>query len=216
MAKVMQMPEYSRYSTQDIQIQQDLLAKPASRRNVKIGPLLLISCLILAIFLVLLVPMVVGGAAFALSAELTQAPAQSVKLQDTAPKAKDFEEYKSAEDAAAALGLQAALPKSLPEGVLVTGAKVYGQNYVELGLAHNKGSFILRLAPGKEDLSFIDYDEFSYTATEDVNGVAVGYVGVSEKKFNAAVWTNNNSSYTLVFANGLEADVVRQFVAHML
>lgn len=205
MARAMQ---YSPYSQQPAAAQKPMAAaaaKAAPRRMVKIGPLVLIACLILAILTVLLVPMMVSGTA-----------AASSKAAASAAQPARFVAYETAQDAASALGLEGALPAGLPADAAITGARVVEDALLELDIVYGKSTLVYRVATGSDDLSGLDYDELPYTATEDSGATAIGYAGVSEKKLNTAVWTNGDYSFAIIAENGTDAAVMKELVAGVM
>ena len=180
------------------------VAKAATRRMVKIGPLVLIACLIFAIFAVLMIPLVVGGAA---SVTSKAAVSEAVSASYTV--------YENSQDAAAALGLSGDVLSIIPQDAQVTAANVVDSNYLELAFTHEKSNYLFRVATGSDDLSGLDYDSVAYTAAEEGEGVTIGYAGVSEKKLNAAVWINGEHSYALVSNSGVEATSMKALVETM-
>lgn len=205
MAKAMQYPAYPQQAAVDRVRQAQPTAKAATRRMVKIGPLVLIACLVLAILAVLMIPMVVGGT----SAVSSRAVAVSEAPAPTSVS------YDSVKDAAAALGLSAAAYAGLPEDVQVTAAAVVDDAFLELTLTYGKDSYLYRTAAGNNDLSGVDYDTFTYTATEDLESATIGYAGVSEKKLNTAVWINGDYTYALISESGVDAAEMRNLTETM-
>lgn len=174
--------------------------KASPRRVTKAGPVLMISCLVVAILCVLLVPMLVGGAE----------PAEPAAAQSgIAPGGQSAKAYDSPRAAMAELGIDAVLPENLPEDCLLTSCNVLDGSILEIGISYGKGGMLFRVAAGSDDLSFADYEQYPYTLTEEVDGITRGYAGVSEKKMNLAVWVNGDNSYALVAENGLDADQMK-------
>lgn len=174
-----------------------VVPKPA-RREAKLGPLMLIGCLVLALLSVLVVPMVARGAA----------PAGSKAQSQAAPV--DAVSYSTLQDALAALGITPAVPGQLPEGFQVTACRAVNGNMLEMVFTSGKTELVFRAAAGSDDLSFANHEDYAYTANETVNGITRGYVGVSDKKLNLAVWGDGEYSYALVAEGGVDAAVMRQ------
>lgn len=166
----------------------------------RVGPALLILCLVLALATVLLVPLLVGGASPASSKvrtmETSSAPAPSVS-------------YSSYEEALEALGFVPALPTEAAEGYNLTAIRVVDGSMLELEYSGGKGNYLFRSAQGKDDLSG-DLTEYSYTLTEEKDGAARSYAGVAEKKLSLAVWAKGDYSYAVVAADGLAGADMKQ------
>lgn len=174
-------------------------SKNTNRRMIKMGPMLLLSCLVLVLAVVLLLPMMVGGTA--LSTVSKSAASASIKVQQ-------FRSFDSTGQAMQAADVQVALPV-MPEGYVLTACRVTDTGVMELEFAEGKNIVLYRAANGSEDLSGLHYEDLSYSATESVDGVTRGYAGVSEKKLSSAVWVGNGYTYALVAPGGLEASLLR-------
>lgn len=174
-------------------------AKPAAqRRQSRIAPLLLLACLAIAIVSVLVVPLLVDAAA------------PAAKSMSVAPVALNATNYETPQQAAEALGLHASLPGTLPEGFGLAATRVLDGQVLELELTDGNSTVLFRAAMGSEDLSGEDYEAYSYTATESVDGITRAYAGVSDKKLNLSVWAFGEYSYALVASKGIDADLMRQ------
>lgn len=207
MAKAMHYPAYPQQAAVERAqpAQAVATAKAATRRMVKIGPLVLIACLVLAILAVLMVPMVVGGTASGSSPAATVSEAQPLTAVS----------YDSVQEAAAALNLPGQALAGIPEDVQVTAAAVVDDSYLELALAYGKNTYLYRAAAGSDDLSGMDYEAAAYTAVEELDSAAVGFTGVSEKKLTSAVWINGDYTYALVAENGVAAEEMRTLATAM-
>ncbi len=176
-------------------------AKAAAWRMPKIGPMILVGCLLLAIMTVLFIPMAVSGTV----------PASSRAVSAQAPAA-NFSLYSSPEEAAAVLGIEAALPV-WPEGASLADARVLDGTTLEVDIAYAGSSFVYRAAAGNADLSGLDYETVAFTATEDTAGMSVGYAGPSEKKLSAAVWVAGDCSHALVSPAGVDSEAMKALAA---
>lgn len=176
-----------------------VLTKVPTRQLAKMVPLLMLACLMVALVCVLLVPLMVGGAAPAASKEATS---RAMQVESVA--------YTSPEHAMQVLNIQPTLPAALPEGYSVVASRVLNGNILEIEYG-GKNTILLRCAVGSEDLSGADYDTLGYTLTETVGDITRGYAGVSEKKFSSAAWVNGEYTYAVVADGGMEAAALKQF-----
>lgn len=170
----------------------------ARQRTIKkVAPAILLVCLVLAILTVLLVPMLVGGAVPATSrvTSSSSAPAEEKSFSSTA-------------DAQQMLGYQVALPSYIPEGYNCAAVRVLEGNILELQYTAGKDTFFYRMAAGTEDLTE-DATEYAYSTTASGEITRV-YAGVSEKKLNTAVWTNDNFAFAVVAPSGIPAAELKQ------
>lgn len=179
------------------------VARPARRRNMRVGPVLILLCLAVALLSVLLIPVLVGGAA-PVSVSQPAAPQES---------AQNVVSYDSPALALEALGIEAAWPGTLPEGYTLSSCTAVDGTMLEMKIIGAKSPVLFRAATGSDDLSGADYDSFTYTTSEAVGDTTFGYAGVSEKKLNLAVWTDGDYSYALVAENGVDIEVMRTLAA---
>lgn len=170
--------------------QEAAVARLAKRRQTRMGVLMIVVCLLVAVTMVLLVPMLVGGA-----------PPSSSQVEAIV-KAQNIASFATPSEARSFLGINAALPTALPEGYGVTGSRVVDGSVIEIELTDGKNGLLFRTAEGNDDLSGMDYEAFSYTATETVDDIARGYAGVSDKKLSMAVWAYGDYTYSLVTDGG--------------
>lgn len=177
------------------------VAVPKPKTSQKAGGVMLVSCLVLALMAVLLVPLLVGGASPSAAATASPVAAGAAAQQVVA--------YTSVEDAMATLGLQASLPSAVPEGTVLTAARVLDGTILELEYDVGGTTVLFRAAHGNEDISG-STKNYTYTTTEDVDGTARMYLGVTEQILNVSVWASNDVSYALVASAGLSADTMRQ------
>lgn len=196
---------YSKKYTQQYQDKQETGAvavpKVAVRHSVKMGPLVLIGCIALAVLAVLALPLMVGGAAPASSKAQAVAEVEEEQL--------NVAEYASAQEAMQVLGFVPAIPAELPEGYAISASRVVDGEVLELVFGQGKSSVVFRAAKGSDDLSGADHEAYAYTANETVDDVTRGYAGVSDKKLNLAVWTSGEYSYALVAEGGIAPEAMR-------
>ncbi len=177
---------------------------PSKKRTSKTGAAILIICLALAIIAVLVVPLLVGGAAPSSAA----APMAVAAVQQEA--LPQVESYDTAEQAVAAIGMQPKLPVQLPEGFELVAQRVVDGYMLEFEYINGRVVVLFRVAQGSEDLTGIATDSAAYTTSEEVQGIRRGYTGVSQNEFNSAVWIDGDYSYALVAQGGMAAEQMRQ------
>lgn len=202
-----------KYQAQQLQQEKAETPSPAtvatSHQSRKVGPMLLALGLLLGILSVLVVPLMADSAAPVQSGAPTRTAAPPVALATAAAQTVDV--YATPQEALAAAGIGAVLPAQLPEGFSLSECRVLDGEMVELAYTVGKSTVVLRSAAGTADLSDANYDAFSFTIAEEVNGVTRGYTGVSDKKLYLAVWVNGDHTYAVVAEDGLEATVMREF-----
>lgn len=180
-----------------------VVVQPSARRTRKLGGAVLVACLAIAVLMVALVPMVVGGAAPAAS--------QGARaVTGDAAAEHSYVDYSSVKEAVAALELKAATPKALPEGYSLTACKVVDGSILELTMTDGRATVLFRTAAGNEDLSWVDPEQYNYHASESVGNITRSYMGATESSFKAAVWAARSHSYAIVSDLALDADVMRQ------
>lgn len=178
-------------------IQQQTAIARDNRKIKRATPLLLFACLALAILTVLLVPLLVGGAAPADSSSHAATAVSYASQNVASPKAAEQ-----------ALGFAPRLPATLPEGYSATAYRTLENGVFEVEYSTDKGVILFRTAPGKEDLSG-DLTEYAYTLTETVDGVARSYAGVAEQKLSLAVWADDTASYAIISPEGADAQNIK-------
>ena len=175
-------------------------ARPAR----KMGLRLLLGGVVLAILVVLALPLMVGGSV----------PATSRSALGAVPTAAstplNVAEYNTPQEAMQALGAVPAMPLQLPAGYELTASRVVDGKVLELEFRQGKSKLVFRAATGSEDLSGVDQEACTYTATEEADGILRGYAGVSEKKLNAAVWVSGGFSYAVVSESGVDAAAMKE------
>lgn len=180
-----------------------------TKRNRRAGVLILAFCLILAVAITLLVPMIVDGAqpnntkaAGAVQAQAGAAlPASSEQKEDKVA-INTFEELTQQ------AGFVPTLPTTLPEGAEVVGLNLIDGRIAEIEYKAGKTEFTIRMAPGREDISGIT-KTFAVTYSEEAEGVTRSYSGISDTLLNLCVWSSENNCYAIVSQNGMSADMMR-------
>ena len=180
-----------------------IVVQPSARRTMRLGGIVLIACLAIAILMVALVPMVVGGAAPAAS-QGARAVATEVAPEHS------YVDYPSISEAVAALELRAATPKTLPEGFSLTACKVVDGSILELTLTDGRATVLFRAAAGNDDLSWVDPEHYNHHASETVGSITRSYMGATEENVKVAVWAARSHSYAIVSDLALDAGVMRQ------
>ncbi|MGD9559684.1 MAG: hypothetical protein AB7V55_03655 [Oscillospiraceae bacterium] len=173
------------------------VSRVAKHRQSKVSFFMIAACLAVAVLMVLLVPILVGGAPPSTSQVEAAINTQNIATFNSPREAREF------------LAIQTGLPTALPEGYGVAGSRVVDGKIIEIDITNGKANLVFRTAQGNEDLSGTDYDEYSYTATETVNDVARGYAGVSDKKLNMAVWADGEFTYAIVADNAIPAEQMK-------
>ena len=170
----------------------------ARQRTIKkVAPAILLVCLALAILTVLLVPLLVGGAA----------PAASRIVSSSVPEVAKA--YNSVEEAQQVLGFAPVVPASMPSEYTCTAVRVKEGNILEIEYSSGKNLVFFRTAEGSDDLS-ADTTEYYFTTTETLGNITRSYAGVADKKLSTAVWADNNRSYAVVAPDGIAAAQMRQ------
>lgn len=164
----------------------------------RLVPALLGLCLLLAIGCVLFVPLLVGGALPASSKIRSAEPGEAVQQEPV-----QLASYSSLEAACEELGYTPEVPDAVPEGYSLTAIRVVEGDILEMEYTAGRSRFLYRTAKGNDDLTG-DLTEYSYTVTEERDGVARSYAGVAEKKLNHAVWANGESSFAVVASDGID------------
>ena len=207
MAKAMQSPAYPQQAAVDRAQPAQVVAtaKAATRRMVKIGPLVLIACLILSILAVLMIPMVVSGT--------SSVSSRATAVSESPPLAAVS--YDSMQDAADALNLPGQALSGFPTDVQATAISVVDNAYLEVAFTYGKDTYLYRAAAGSDDLSGMDYESAAYTAVEETDSAAIGFTGVSEKKLTSAVWIKGDYTYALVSESGAAAEEMRTLATDM-
>lgn len=172
------------------------MAVKTAHRSRKVVPMLLVFCLAIAFLAVLIVPLLLGGAA-----PVNAATGSNLEVTAVA--------YDSAQQAVAAAGVQAAGQPELPEGYVAGQYRVLDGSVLEMDIAGAKNVISFRVAKGNLDLTTDLGDAFAFSTTETSGDITRGYTGVSEKKLNTAVWVDGGFCYALVSADGVDAAVMR-------
>lgn len=173
--------------------------KVRTRRNHhrKVSSFILVACIVLAVMTVLVVPLLVGGAAAPSSVPAEAAPAQA-----------EVRAVSTMGEAGQALGFEAAAPAALPDGFELSAIRVVDGSVLELEYAGGKTPVVYRTASGSDDLTWTDA-EYAFTVTEEVDGVTRSYAGVAEQKLSVALWAEGGYSYALVASEGMDAEALR-------
>lgn len=179
------MPVYPRHQPEHI------------RRSLKKAvPLLLCTCLLIAVSSVLLFPLLVGGSA-----------PVDVSAASSKPQEYNVVSVTNYKEAQQQLGFSPKMPANVPEEYKLTALRILDNSILEAEYTSGKEKIIYRTAPGNEDLSG-DTKEYPYTKTETVGDVARGYAGVAEKKLNIAVWATDGNSYAVMSKDGVDAEIL--------
>ncbi len=173
----------------------------AAQNTGKTSLIILILCIAFALLLVLVVPTVVGGASVSAAAGRSAAGAMQQQEQ--------VQLYDTVQQAMQAAGLDVTLPTALPQEFELLEVGVANGNVLQMTYANGADTISFRAAVGSSDLSGINVDEYSFTATEKVGNVAREYVGNSAERFTAAVWTDSGNSYALVATSEMDAANMR-------
>lgn len=174
------------------------VSKAAVRRRkpiVRVVPLILCLCLLLALGAVLVVPVLVDGAAEEKPMARLQAEIQR----------RDFATLQEAVDT---LTFAPALPRTLPEDAVFTACAVVNSTVLELEYKLEKGTILYRTAPGSDDLSG-SAQGYAYTVTETVDDTTRTYFGPSEGKLAVALWAQNDCTYAVVAQGGVDAQLLK-------
>lgn len=165
-----------------------------------IAPLILLTVLVMSILMVVFVPLLVDGSEPASSRVSRQMEMAAPELE--AVFCNDIDE------AVALLGFVPALPGQAPEGCSLKAIEVLDGKILQLTYSSGGRTILYRTAPGNEDLSG-DTNEYPYTATEEVDGVARSYAGEDEAHLNVAYWILGESSFALSAPEGADAQVIK-------
>lgn len=165
-----------------------------------IAPLILLAGLMLSILMVVFVPLLVDGSEPASSRVTRQMEMTAPELETVA--CNDIDE------AVALLGFVPALPGQTPEGYSLKAIEVLDGKILQLTYSGGGRTILYRTAPGNEDLSG-DVNEYPYTATEEVDGVARSYAGADEDHLNVAYWILGENSFALSASEGADAQVIK-------
>ena len=126
--------------------------------------------------------------------------------------ANPFSEYDKPEEAEKAAGFSFAVPEEAAGGKPSVYRVIPGQLY-EIIFRGNDGNEILRLrkGPGENDISG-DYNDYSSTSAETIDGRVVTMRGVEEDIY-LVTWVEDGYSYALMAERPLSVDEVREIVA---
>ena len=126
--------------------------------------------------------------------------------------ANPFSEYDKPEEAEKAAGFSFAVPEEAAGGKPSVYRVIRGELY-EVIFRGNDGNEILRLrkGPGENDISG-DYNDYSSTSAETIDGRVVTMRGVEEDIY-LVTWVEDGYSYALMAESPLSVDEVREIVA---
>lgn len=113
-----------------------------------------------------------------------------------------FTEYKSVEDAKAAVSFDAVLPTKLPDEYEFASASTMGSDFLQVFYKKGESEIMYRVAVGSDDISG-DYNVYDITETEKIKDSKVELKG-DENKCSLAVWNDNESAYSLNSEKGIE------------
>lgn len=164
----------------------------------------MVSCMLIAVMAVLLVPTLVSGETLA----PTGSPAAMV--QESAAVA-----YTSVEQAQQAVQIDLRAPQNMPEGTALTAVRVVDGNILELEYQVGKTTVMFRTAKGNDDISGVTKD-YTFTTSEEQNGVVRSYAGITEKVLSLAVWACDGHTYAVVAEGGISADLMRQIAESVM
>ena len=125
--------------------------------------------------------------------------------------ANPFSEYDKPEEAEKAAGFSFAVPDEAAGGKPSVYRVIRGELY-EVIFRGNDGNEILRLrkGPGENDISG-DYNDYSSTSAETIDGRVVTMRGVEEDIY-LVTWVEDGYSYALMAERPLSVDEVREIV----
>lgn len=191
------------------------VASSRTKRNRRAGAFILAFCLILAVAITLLVPMIVDGAQPG-KANPTGAVQMQAYVAPAAPESKEVVvELDSFEALVEQAGFTPALPLTLPEGAAVKAFRLINGQIAEIEFKADKSDFKLRVSPGREDISGVT-KSYAVTFSEEAAGVTRSYSGVSDTLLNLCVWSSQNNCYAIVSSNGIDADVMRSIAESLV
>lgn len=121
-----------------------------------------------------------------------------------------FTEYKSVEDAKAAVSFDAVLPTKLPDGYEFASASTMGSDFLQVFYKKGESEIMYRVAVGSGDISG-DYNVYDITETEKIKDSKVELKG-DENKCSLAVWNDNESAYSLNSEKGIEKAEMTQII----
>ncbi len=199
-----------KYQAQQAVAGTDANAMPAvvsssARRTLKLGGILLAACLVLAVLLVALVPVLAGDAA-----PVASQGSRAAGVPEAADAQRTHVAYPSTNQAIEALGVKVATPQVLPQGYALVACSVIDGNVLELSLANGDTTVQFRAAAGNDDLSWSDPLQYAFHASETTGRVTRSYMSDSEGRYRVAIWAARGRSYALVADAPLDADVMRQ------
>ena len=170
-----------------------------SGRSRRTGIVILILCIVIAVAITLLVPMIIDGA---------QMTPGNAAAQGRAMAEESVIEFTSFDELSKQAGFVPNLPAALPEGAIPVALSLRDERVVEIGYWVNSTDFALRIARGREDISGVA-KEYAVSFSEQVGGTTRTYSGTSESIFNLCVWSSEGYSYAVISADGLPADMMR-------
>lgn len=177
-----------------------VVAPARARRTKKTGIAMLGACLLIAIFAVMLAPVLARGAV-----QKTRSGATATK----AAEAQEYQRFESLEEAQHALGFAAVMPAALPEGARLVGYSALGGSVLEVEYALGESQLLYRVARGTDNVSGMT-KEHAFVSTEEAEGITRTYMGAAEDKLNCVVWAADGYSYAIVAADGLDAEDMRE------
>lgn len=113
-----------------------------------------------------------------------------------------FTEYKSVEDAKAAVSFDAVLPTKLPDGYKLASASTMGNDLLQVFYEKGESEIIYRVAVGGDDISG-DYNVYDTIENEKIKDSKVELRG-NETKCSSAVWSDVESAYSVNSEKGIE------------
>lgn len=182
-------------------VEPPVVAPSRARRSKRAGIVMLVSCMLLALLAVLLVPLLASGAV------QPGVAANTAPVQNTPPETK--QQYNTLAQAQEALGFEAVLPTSLPEGMAPQAYRAVNGKVLEVEYKIGKSTIVYRTAPGSQEISG-DERRHMYSTTEETGGVARTYAGVTEEKLSLAIWATDGMSYAIVADGALDANVLKE------
>lgn len=112
-----------------------------------------------------------------------------------------FVEYKTVEEARAAIKFDAALPSNTPTGYELTYISVMSGEMLQLDYTSKDNTITFRTAKGSEDISG-DYNEYKSTSKIKVGDIEITVKG-DGKTINNAMWTDKGMVYSIYADNGI-------------
>ncbi|MDL2323810.1 hypothetical protein LJC61_01485 [Ruminococcaceae bacterium OttesenSCG-928-A16] len=166
------------------------------------GWVIMLLCLALAVLSAVLVPLLVGGASPAIAAE------PAVRATAAAPVRAESS-YTDLRTAEQELGFTPALPATMPANTVLTAIRVVDGDMLEMEYVLDNVTLLYRTAQSNEDLSDANRT-YTFTTTQEEDGVARMYSGSTENKLSLAVWAEGGKTYAIQTSNEINAETMKE------